>query len=105
MANMILCGAMAAKTCRVSCKDLTGVLHSVEVTAESLYEAIARGLSALRSSTWVEEIGEGLNPITVEVMESAPVTHQVLMGEFRRWLTRLRLRPTRCISAAVEDRA
>jgi hypothetical protein len=77
---------MAAKTCRVSCQDLTGVLHSVEVTAESLYEAVARGLSTLKASDWVEEIGDGLTPITVEILETTPVKHQVLMKDFRRWL-------------------
>jgi hypothetical protein len=86
MANMILCGAMAAKTCRVSCQDLTGVHHSVEVTAESLYEAIARGLCALHANPWVGEIGEGLTSITVELQEKATVTHSILMKDFRRWL-------------------
>jgi hypothetical protein len=32
---------------------MDGVSHTVEVTAESLYEAIAHGLAALRRSDWV----------------------------------------------------
>src|SRR5260370_20127715 len=71
---------------RVSCEDLNGVHHSVEVAAESLYETVARGLSALRANSWVGEIGEGLTSITVEVQEKAPATHRVLMKDFRRWL-------------------
>jgi hypothetical protein len=35
------------------------VHHTVEVAAESLYEAVARSLSALRANSWVGEIGEG----------------------------------------------
>jgi hypothetical protein len=65
-----------ARICRVSCEDLTGVHHSVEVTAESLFEAVALGLSALQSNSWVGEIGEGLTSITIEVQEK----------DFRRWL-------------------
>ena len=60
--------------------------HTVEVAAESLYEAVARGLSALRANSWVGEIGEGLTSITIEVQEKAPATHRVLMKDFRRWL-------------------
>ena len=57
----------------------------VEVTAESLYEAVARGLSA-QANSWVSEIGEGLTSITVEDQEKAPATHRVIMKDFRRWL-------------------
>ena len=77
---------MPARICRVSCEDLNGVHHSVEVTADSLYEAVARGLSALQSNSWVGEIGEGLTSITVEVQEKAPATHRILVKDFRRWL-------------------
>ena len=40
----------------VSCLDATGAEHAVEVTARSLYEAVARGLHVLRERDWVEEI-------------------------------------------------
>ena len=51
----------------VSCRDLAGIEHAVEVTAKSLYEAAAQALGILRGDNLVEEIGEGL-------------------PEFRRWL-------------------
>jgi hypothetical protein len=44
---------MAARSCRVTISDLEGVTHTVEVTASSLYEAIALGLVALRGNNWV----------------------------------------------------
>jgi hypothetical protein len=63
--------------------------HSVEVAAESLYEAVARGLRAFHASAWVGEIGEGLTTLTVEVREppqQPAVTHEVRMKDFRQWL-------------------
>src|SRR5262249_30253259 len=75
-----------SRTCRVSCRDVDGVEHSVEVSAESLYEAVAHGLCALKASPWVGEIGEGLTTVTVEVREKPDVTHHVLMKDFRKWL-------------------
>jgi len=41
-----------------SCRDLAGTEHAVEVTAESLYEAVAQALGILRGDIWVEEIGD-----------------------------------------------
>jgi hypothetical protein len=66
------------------------VEHSVQVIAESLYEAVARGLRAFRASPWVGEIGEGLTTVVVEVREPVPekpeVKHHVHMKDFRQWL-------------------
>jgi len=42
--------AMAACSCRVTITDLEGVSHTVEVTATTLYEAIALGFVALREN-------------------------------------------------------
>ena len=79
---------MSFRTCRVSDQD--GVEHSVEVIAESLYEAVARGLKAFHASPWVGEIGEGLTTVTVEGREAvsakAEVKHHVHMKDFRQWL-------------------
>ena len=41
--------------------------HAVDVSASSLYEAVARGLRKLQANPWVGVIGEGLATITVEV--------------------------------------
>jgi hypothetical protein len=37
-----------------------GVTHTVEVTAETLYEAVALGLAAIRGIEWVMGIAQGL---------------------------------------------
>jgi hypothetical protein len=41
---------VALKTCRVSCVDLRGVEHAVEVSANSLYEAVAQALRIFRDN-------------------------------------------------------
>jgi hypothetical protein len=63
------------------------VQHTVEVIAESLYEAIARGLVILRENDWAMDVGTGMTPVTVAVREPV-VTHRVLMKDFERWLNR-----------------
>jgi hypothetical protein len=37
--------------------------HAIDVTAESLYEAVAQALAALRSHEWVGDIGRGLTTV------------------------------------------
>jgi hypothetical protein len=59
--------------------------HSVEVTAASVYEAVARGLKVFRSHDWIADIGSGLTTVTVSVREPAP-QHHVRMQDFQRWL-------------------
>jgi len=43
---------------RVSC-DLRGSKCTVEVSADSLYEALARGLRVFRENNWVDDLGRG----------------------------------------------
>ena len=47
---------MALRTCTVSFTGPSGIRHSVEVTAESIYEAAALGVSALKKSGWCDAI-------------------------------------------------
>ena len=76
---------MGVRTCRVSCCDLKGVEHSVEVTAGSLFEAVAQGLRAFRDNDWVDDIGRGLTTVTV-VVRQPEVEHKVRMKDFEQWL-------------------
>ena len=87
---------MALRSCQVSCRDLAGVEHTVEVTAESLYEAVAQALKILRGDQWVEEIGEGLTGLRVRVKQPA-VEHRVRMKDFRRWLESQGRTPEECM--------
>jgi hypothetical protein len=58
---------MALRSCLVSCRDLAGTEHAVEVSSESQYEAVAQALGILRGDQWAEEIGEGLTKLKVRV--------------------------------------
>jgi hypothetical protein len=73
------------RTCRVTCRDVEGVEHTVEVSADSLYEAVARGLVAFRDAEWAGEIGHGQTTITVAVKQPE-VEHTVRMRDFEAWL-------------------
>jgi hypothetical protein len=64
---------MPAKTCRVSFKDIDGIRHQAEVQADSLYEAAALGLKALKRSDWIDVIGPGTR-IDIQVIQP-PVEH------------------------------
>jgi hypothetical protein len=78
---------MAVRSCRVTIEDMDGVAHTVEVTAATLYEAVALGLAAIRGDEWVMGIAEGLNPVKVRVT-NVPVEHEVKLRDFTKWLDR-----------------
>ena len=61
---------MALRTCTVSFAGPSGVRHSVEVTAESIYEAAALGVSALKNSGWTDAIAPGTE-LEIQVREPA----------------------------------
>ena len=67
---------MSVRSCRVTIQDLDGTSHTAEVTASSLFEAVAQGLSALRKNEWVEGIEERFGIVKVSVAE-VRVEHQV----------------------------
>lgn len=48
---------------------MEGVSHSVEVTAETLYQAVAQGLATLRGNEWVAAIAQGLTVVKVSVAD------------------------------------
>ena len=50
---------MPIRSCRVTIQDLEGVSHTVEVMAATLYEAVARGVAALRGNEWVAGVAQG----------------------------------------------
>jgi hypothetical protein len=79
---------MAVRCCKVTIEDMNGVRHTVDVTAGSLYEAVALGMVAIRTDEWVTGIAQGLNPVTVQVM-NIPVKHEVKLMDFTKWLDRI----------------
>ncbi len=75
------------RTCTVAVRDLRDVEHSIEVTAETLYEAVATALAALQQDDWVGEIGQGFTTVSV-LVQQPPVKHEVRMKDFLSWLGR-----------------
>ena len=76
---------MALRTCRVTCRDLKDVEHTVEVTADSLYEAVAQGLRAFRDADWASDREHGLTKISV-IVKQPEVEHTVRVKDFESWL-------------------
>jgi hypothetical protein len=73
------------KTCRVSCVDLRGIEHAVEVSANSLYERSPRRCGCFRENEWIEGIGRGQMAISVKV-KHPETEHTVRVQDFERWL-------------------
>jgi hypothetical protein len=78
---------MPVRSCRVTIQDMDGVSHTVEVTAATLYEAVAQGLAAIRGNEWVAGIAQGLNVVKVSVAD-VRVEHEVRLMDFTKWLER-----------------
>jgi hypothetical protein len=77
---------MAMRSCRVTIQDLDGVAHTVEVTASTLYEAVAQGLAAIRGREWVAGVAEERH-VKVSVTD-VRVEHEVKLGDFTKWVER-----------------
>ena len=77
---------MPARVCSVSFTDTSGITHSVEVAAESLYEAAILGAAAFRNSPLLDGAMPGAaTRLTIEVRGPAS-RHEVTMGTVTRWL-------------------
>jgi hypothetical protein len=75
------------RTCTVVIHDLNQTAHSLDVTAETLYEAVAQALAVLPDHHWVDEIGKGLTTVSVTIRHPE-VTHTVKIQDFESWLNR-----------------
>ena len=66
---------------------MDGVAHTVEVTAATLYEAVAQGLAAIRRNEWVAGVAQGVNVVKVSVAD-VRVEHEVKLMDFTKWVDR-----------------
>jgi hypothetical protein len=62
---------------------MQGIDHTAQVGADTLYEAVARGLVALRKASFADELTRG--SVRVVVLET-PVEHVVEMHKFDKWV-------------------
>jgi len=66
------------------CVDLGRIEHAVEVSASSLYEAVAQP-RIFRDNDWIEGIGRGQPPIFVKI-KHPKIEHTVRVQDFERRL-------------------
>ena len=75
---------MAGSRCRVSSTDTDGVLHGVDVDAESLYEAVAIAVVQFREDD-INPLNPGpMTEFTVAVYRN-PVEHKIRLGQVTKW--------------------
>ena len=65
---------MSISKCIVRLKDCHDTEHSVEVYAESLYEAVLRGLNRLEDVGWESDANETIKRVEVEIHQE-PTNH------------------------------
>src|SRR3954470_3915982 len=82
---------MSTKTCTVSITGPSGVRHSVEVSADSLYEAAIVGFSLLKQDGWTDPIAPGTR-LEIQVRHPA-TTHSVSLAQLRRWVDGIAVSP------------
>jgi hypothetical protein len=87
---------MAIKSCHVSCTDASGVDHSVKVTAETLYEAIAQALRLFRENDWTGDVQRIPSLLTVRVKHPV-MEHRVRIRDFEAWLDSAPKSPTEMV--------
>jgi hypothetical protein len=89
---------MSPKTCTVAVTDARGSRHSVDVLADSLFEAAALGLKLLRDDGWVDTPGPATR---LEVQVKAPaVKHEVTVQQIQRWLDGASISPNERVKKA-----
>lgn len=76
---------MSISRCIVRLKDCHGTEHSVEVFAESLYEAVLRGLSRLQVVGWENDTNETVKRVEVEIHQE-PTRHIVDVPKLLKWV-------------------
>jgi hypothetical protein len=76
--------AMPVRICTVGFQSPSGVSHSVDVEADSLYEAAGLGLARLKKDGWIE----GLGPATrLEIHVREPGSHHSLsVRQLQKWI-------------------
>ena len=73
------------RTCRVTLKDVDGLIHHVEVQASTLFEAGAAAVAAFRQQGWAADALTPNAVLHIEV-QLPPITHDVPLKAIERWL-------------------
>jgi hypothetical protein len=89
--NVLRWPSVALRTCTVSFTGSSGIRHSVEVTAESVFEAAALGVSALKKNDWADAIAPGTE-LEIQVREP-PTSHRIRLQQIHRWCDGIAVSP------------
>jgi hypothetical protein len=81
---MVSWPAVSVRLCTVSFKDVRGIGHSVDVEAETLYEAAVLAVCRLSADPWIEKIGTA-TVLDIEVREPS-TKHAISLQQVERWL-------------------
>src|SRR6266403_5286519 len=76
---------MSISKCIVRLKDCHGTEHSAVVYAESLYEAVVRGLNLLGNVGWGSDTNETIKQVEVEIHQE-PTKHIVDVPRLLKWV-------------------
>jgi hypothetical protein len=76
---------MSISKCIVRLKDCHDTEHSVEVYAQSLYEAVLRGLNRLQDVGWESNGNETIQRVEVEIHQE-PTRHIVDVPKLLKWI-------------------
>ena len=76
---------MSMSKCVVKLKDDHGTEHSATVYADSLYEAVIRGLKQLESVGWESDRDETIKNVEVEIHHE-PTRHVVDVQKLLKWV-------------------
>ena len=79
----ILWGVVGTR-CRVSYLDSRNIEHAVDVTADSLFEAVAVAVRAFREGALVDELPVAGTELRIAVF-SLPVEHRVRLRRVEQW--------------------
>ena len=75
---------MPLSRCRVAFTDSYGVVHAVEVQAESLYEAVAIAVVEFRQGDIITET-PGPKTEFIVTVQRKPIEHRINMNHVSRW--------------------
>jgi hypothetical protein len=89
---------MPVRVCTVSFKSPSGICHSVEIEAETLYEAAGVGLARLKKDGWVEGLGPGTR-LEIQVREPASI-HTLSVQQLHRWIESVTTSPAEVLRRA-----
>jgi hypothetical protein len=83
---------MSIAKCVVRLKDSHDTEHSVVVYAESLYEAVLRGLNRLADVGWESNTDETIKQVEIEIHQE-PTKHLVNVPRLLNWVKQDTARP------------